>query len=1028
MASFTSGLSGTAQLELIYIGYFNRAAEASGYIYWANELNARQNGTYPGQAAQTLSSAVLSIARSFSPQAESVALYPFLGISNLTYPVTDLFIKSQITSFVTSVYNNLFGRAPDATGLAYWVDQIAKGERAGGISTSNAVLTIADGAGSGTDAQTIKDAAVLTNKIAVSNTFLTSTIAANIGIASPVPQSVIDAAKASLVGVTDVAATVTAATATITAFTSSYSSSPGQTFILTTGVDQGAAFTGGAGNDTFNALSGTAATATLTPFDTIDGGLGTDTLDIADTGTALFAVPASVTISRMDIVNVARSNTGTTTGEIAITDTTFGTGVGKLSYLEASASAAMTAATAAITLASATDVTVAALGTGTFTTVAVTDKSTDAALRGSTLKNVTIGKASGAATLHGNAIQTVNLTAVGGLTTVNADAGTRSQTVNASGTTTQGGLTDATATTATLKVTGAQTFGTLTVAKATTVNVIADAAATVTVAAAAAKTLNISGTNLLTLTTTSAAVLLETINVAGAGGVAVDVSSLASLTSVNTTDSTAAVPATGALTGANTVTIGATTAYVGGAGQDIVTVGATSKSVDTGAGNDTVNVTVTALAAGGSVNGGQGIDVLKLSNANAVTLSTAGATQIAFKAAVTGFETLDITTQSASTIDISKIGTFSQVNMVSASAAQVLSGITSGMTIESTYGAAGTSITTNALTAPSGSLTFVMKGDLTSAARVFGELATPGVETLTLKMLDTSTTVTEQLATLTVTDSTLKSLTISGNNGLALTHAGTGLYNLDASGVTKGAVTFTSGALTTDTTVKGTEAGGDTFDLTSALAKTTITSTAGTNALTGSSGSFVNTITGGTGADTITGGAAADILKGGAGADTIRGNAGADSIDVGTGTDRVIVASDETGAGTATAGALTASTAIGATTLSFSATAMDVITNFGSIGDNVQIYKTGTTGIVTGTTLLTGASTWGADTVGDVALVRGSLVSSVFTASTTGADSALIWDDNGTTAAGTYKAVILVGYLDSGTSDTISAAGLFTIV
>jgi hypothetical protein len=52
----------------------------------------------------------------------------------------------------------------------------------------------------------------------------------------------------------------------------------------------------------------------------------------------------------------------------------------------------------------------------------------------------------------------------------------------------------------------------------------------------------------------------------------------------------------------------------------------------------------------------------------------------------------------------------------------------------------------------------------------------------------------------------------------------------------------------------------------------------------------------------------------------------------------------------------------------------------------------------------------------------------VFTASTTGTDSALIWDTNGTTAAGSYAEIILVGYVDTGTTDTISAAGLFTVV
>jgi hypothetical protein len=181
---------------------------------------------------------------------------------------------------------------------------------------------------------------------------------------------------------------------------------------------------------------------------------------------------------------------------------------------------------------------------------------------------------------------------------------------------------------------------------------------------------------------------------------------------------------------------------------------------------------------------------------------------------------------------------------------------------------------------------------------------------------------------------------------------------------------------------------------------------------------------GGTGALTITGSAGDETIIGTAGNDIITGGAGADKITLVSGTDSVIVASDATGAGTATAGSLTAGVAIGTSTLSFASTAMDVITNFAD-GDTVQLYTTGTTAITTSTTLLTAASTWGAATVGDVALVRGNNAAGVFTASTTGADSALIWDTNGTTAAGSYGVVILVGYTDGGT-DTISAAGLFT--
>jgi S-layer protein len=127
-------------------------------------------------------------------------------------------------------------------------------------------------------------------------------------------------------------------------------------------------------------------------------------------------------------------------------------------------------------------------------------------------------------------------------------------------------------------------------------------------------------------------------------------------------------------------------------------------------------------------------------------------------------------------------------------------------------------------------------------------------------MSDTNTTFTTRLATATITDANATSIVITGNNGLALTHAGTALVTFDASGLTKGAVTFTAGALTTDSVIKGSVTGGDTLAFGSAVAKTTITATAGTNSLTGSS-SIGSTITGGTGNDTIVGGTGIDTIR-----------------------------------------------------------------------------------------------------------------------------------------------------------------------
>ena len=682
------------------------------------------------------------------------------------------------------------------------------------------------------------------------------------------------------------------------------------TFNLTTGVDN---ITGTSGTDTFTALLGPGAT--LNAFDSVNGGEGTDTLNISANAATNFTLPPSGTLSGMEIVNVTQlANGGAGTGVLTVTNTSFGTGVQKFTYTDASAATDMTAAAVNITLNSATHVSASATGAGTFTTVAVTDTSTTAASTGSTLTTVSVQKASGAVTLTGNGIVDVSLNAVAGLTTITAAAATRALLVKASGTVTQGGLTDAQATSATLTVSGAQTFGTLTVAKATSVTVNANAAVTETIAAATATSLTLNGTALNTLTVTGTNPI-ATITVTGSGGVTANVAGLTALTTLDTSASTAAAPASGVATGANTFTIGTGVTVTGGAGQEVITVGATTKSISLGAGNDTANVSVTALGTGGSISGGDGTDTLKLSNANAVTLSTAGATQTAFKAAVTGFEILDITDLAASTIAVGGAGTFTTVkyNSTASAVAQVLSGITSGYTIDATFvGAFTGSVTTNALTASADTINYIMRGDLTGGTRAFGTLATPGAETVNISTVDTNATPTATQATMTLTNANANTINISGNNGVNLTHTGTALFSFNASGVTRGGVTLTSGALSTDAIVVGSTSGGDTLNFAAAVAKTTMTATAGTNALTGSS-TFANTITGGSGVDTIVGGSAADTINGGAGADTITGGLGADTMTGGAGADIFAFATNGSVAGTS----------------------MDVITDFNTGGSDV---------------------------------------------------------------------------------------------
>jgi hypothetical protein len=123
----------SAQVQQLYVAYLGRAADKAGLDYWTAELNADP--------------AVLTLedlrANFVNEQAEYAAIY-----GGLTREDT-----------VAQIYNNLFGRAPDAAGLTYWTT--------GGGASVNAdqLLTAFINGASATDSQTV------TNKVLVSEIY-----------------------------------------------------------------------------------------------------------------------------------------------------------------------------------------------------------------------------------------------------------------------------------------------------------------------------------------------------------------------------------------------------------------------------------------------------------------------------------------------------------------------------------------------------------------------------------------------------------------------------------------------------------------------------------------------------------------------------------------------------------------------------------------------------------------------------------------------------------------------------------------
>lgn len=98
----------------LYVASFNRAPDALGFDYWGGQLKDGMS--------------LASIAASFFVQAEAKAAYP----DGQSAPV-----------FVTEVYSNLLGRAPDPDGLTYWVGQLQSGRLDKGtflLSTIGGVL------------------------------------------------------------------------------------------------------------------------------------------------------------------------------------------------------------------------------------------------------------------------------------------------------------------------------------------------------------------------------------------------------------------------------------------------------------------------------------------------------------------------------------------------------------------------------------------------------------------------------------------------------------------------------------------------------------------------------------------------------------------------------------------------------------------------------------------------------------------------------------------------------------------------
>ena len=570
------------------------------------------------------------------------------------------------------------------------------------------------------------------------------------------------------------------------------------------------------------------------------------------------------------------------------------------------------ASTTGVTVTNAAAATASATAGGVITgTVSITDVNNQSATAAGTITSATVSNYN---TLNfgGNALTTLSV--AGGSGNINIDnQGLTTATNKTLGVTVNGltgGILDDDDIYTTLNVT---TTG----ANSTLANVTTGAATALTVA----------GSKVLTLSSTAGLSALKTVAVSGTAGITATFAQ-STLTGVDTSASS----------GATTVTIDATkAAFTGGAGVDKVTTSAAAptKAISLGAGDDTLTLFSGTTAVTGAFSGGDGLDTLDMVAADAVTAS-ASAT---FATKVTGFEYLTLTGATGTqAVDVAALGGFSKVTSAASAGTLTLNNLASGGTLAITGDTAGTGYVVGVTNAATGTAD-VLNLSLTKAGLLTaGSVTAANVETVIITTADTQTTPTNPTDTLTLVATGAATVSISGNAGLNLTGtANVALTSLDASGITKGDFTFTSGALAAAAAIKGSATGTNTVTFSAAVnGAVTYTGGTGNDVVTASNGKN-NIISLGDGTNSVTGAAGNNTITGGAGADTVTLTTGNNVVNLGNGAN----------AFTATTGNNTYVGGTGVDTISVggglntitTGTGADVVT-ITAAGANVNVYST----------------------------------------------------------------------------------------
>lgn len=270
------------QIAQLYVGYLNRAPEPEGLNYWIGRLTDTVNPLTISQ-----------IANNFATQPETTAIYPYLRYPNV--------LDGDTEGFITEIYQNLFARAPEAEGLAYWTAQL----ETGAVEIGDFILTVIQSARNFDGGQ---DLTTLNNKTAVGLSYAEQVAGANV-------DWTLGSARLALQGVDSTDASVAAAEAVIADFVNN-AVVDGETVNLTIGNDT---FTANIFDAPLVITQGLAGVQTLNQADVLTGIGEAPTLNATLNGLAgLSPTLRGVEVLNLETVAASVFNAVNTTGATAI--------------------------------------------------------------------------------------------------------------------------------------------------------------------------------------------------------------------------------------------------------------------------------------------------------------------------------------------------------------------------------------------------------------------------------------------------------------------------------------------------------------------------------------------------------------------------------------------------------------------------------------------------------------------------------------------------------------------------------------